>query len=111
CGKSTLMKMVAGLLPASGGELSLSGRSVRGPQTNVGIVFQSALLLPWRRVIDNILLQAEIRGLPMAQARERAQQLVDMAGLSGFEKKYPGSYRAGCSSAWPSCAPCCTTRR
>jgi NitT/TauT family transport system ATP-binding protein len=95
CGKSTLMKMVAGLLPSSGGELSLSGKPVRGPQTNVGIVFQSALLLPWRRVIDNILLQAEIRGLPMAQARERAQQLVDMAGLSGFEKKYPWQLSGG----------------
>src|SRR5205814_6217030 len=76
CGKSTLMKMVAGLLPVSGGELSLSGQPVRGPQTNVGIVFQSALLLPWRKVIDNILLQAEIRGLPMDAARVRAHQLI-----------------------------------
>ena len=95
CGKSTLMKMVAGLLPASGGELSLSGRSVRGPQTNVGIVFQNALLLPWRRVIDNILLQAEIRGLPMAAARERTQQLIEMAGLRGFENKYPWQLSGG----------------
>ena len=86
CGKSTLMKMVAGLLPISGGELELSGKAVRGPQTDVGIVFQSALLLPWRRVIDNILLQAEIRNLPMAAARERAQALIEMAGLSGFEQ-------------------------
>ena len=89
CGKSTLMKLVAGLLPTSGGELSLSGRPVVGPQTNVGIVFQNALLLPWRRVIDNILLQAEIRHLPMAAARERAMQLIHMAGLQGFEQKYP----------------------
>jgi len=95
CGKSTLMKMVAGLLPTSGGELLLSGRPVRGPQTNVGIVFQSALLLPWRRVMDNILLQAEIRKLPMAAARERAQQLIDMAGLQGFEQKYPWQLSGG----------------
>src|SRR5262249_4353892 len=80
CGKSPLMKMVAGLLPITGGELTLSGQPVHGPQTNVGIVFQTATLLPWRRVIDNILLQAEIRGLPMDAARRRAQQLVDMAG-------------------------------
>src|SRR4051812_35277807 len=58
CGKSTLMKMVAGLLPISGGTLELEGRPIRGPQTDVGIVFQSALLLPWRRIMDNILIQA-----------------------------------------------------
>jgi len=95
CGKSTLMKMVAGLLPISGGELMLSGRPVKGPQTNVGIVFQNALLLPWRRVLDNILLQAEIRGLPMAAARERAHSLIDMAGLKGFEDKYPWQLSGG----------------
>ena len=95
CGKSTLMKMVAGLLPISGGELLLSGQPVRGPQTNVGIVFQSALLLPWRRVLDNILLQAEIRGMPMPAARERAMQLIEMAGLKGFENKYPWQLSGG----------------
>jgi NitT/TauT family transport system ATP-binding protein len=95
CGKSTLMKLVAGLLPISGGELLLSGKPVRGPQTNVGIVFQSALLLPWRKVIDNILLQAEIRNLPMEAARARAEQLIDMAGLKGFENKYPWQLSGG----------------
>jgi NitT/TauT family transport system ATP-binding protein len=95
CGKSTLMKMVAGLLPISGGELELSGKPVKGPQTDVGIVFQSALLLPWRRVIDNILLQAEIRKMPMDAARERAQSLIDMAGLKGFEQKYPWQLSGG----------------
>jgi len=95
CGKSTLMKMVAGLLPISGGELEVSGRAVQGPQTDVGIVFQSALLLPWRRVIDNILVQAEIRGLPMDRARERAKDLIAMAGLEGFERKYPWELSGG----------------
>jgi NitT/TauT family transport system ATP-binding protein len=95
CGKSTLMKMVAGLLPISGGELELSGKPVSGPQTDVGIVFQSALLLPWRRVLDNILLQAEIRGMPMDAARERARSLMKMAGLEGFEQKYPWQLSGG----------------
>ena len=95
CGKSTLMKMIAGLLPISGGELLLSGKQVSGPQTNVGVVFQNALLLPWRRVLDNILLQAEIRQLPMAAARQRAQQLINMAGLQGFEDKYPWQLSGG----------------
>ena len=95
CGKSTLMKMVAGLLPVSGGELELSGKPVRGPQTNVGIVFQNALLLPWRKVVDNILIQAEIRGLPMQSARARTAQLIEMAGLKGFENKYPWQLSGG----------------
>ena len=95
CGKSTLMKMVAGLLPISGGELELAGRAVRGPQTDVGIVFQSALLLPWRRVVDNILLQAEIRKLPMDAARKRTRALIEMAGLAGFEQKYPWQLSGG----------------
>jgi len=95
CGKSTLMKMIAGLLPISGGELCLSGKAVNGPQTNVDIVFQNALLLPWRRVLGNILIQAEIRGLPMAPARERAMKLIQMAGLSGFEDKYPWQLSGG----------------
>ena len=95
CGKSTLMKMVAGLLPITGGDLLLSGRTVKGPQTDVGIVFQSALLLPWRRVIDNILIQAEIRRMPMAAARQRAGELIAMAGLQGFEDKYPWQLSGG----------------
>jgi len=95
CGKSTLMKMVAGLLPITGGELEVHGHPVLGPQTDVGIVFQNALLLPWRRVIDNILIQAEVRGLPMAEARERAAALMEMAGLQGFEKKYPWQLSGG----------------
>ncbi len=95
CGKSTLMKLVAGLLPITDGQLHLAGQPVKGPQTNVGIVFQSALLLPWRRVIDNILLQAEIRGMPMAAARRRAEELLAMAGLEGFEQKYPWQLSGG----------------
>jgi NitT/TauT family transport system ATP-binding protein len=95
CGKSTLMKMVAGLLPVTGGMLELSGKPVCGPQTDVGIVFQNALLLPWRRVLDNILLQAEIRNMPMDAARKRAHALIEMAGLKGFEQKYPWQLSGG----------------
>ncbi|MEJ7688311.1 MAG: ABC transporter ATP-binding protein [Variovorax sp.] len=66
-----------------------------GPQTNVGIVFQNALLLPWRSVLDNILLQAEIRNLPARAARKRAMELMEMAGLLGFENKYPWQLSGG----------------
>lgn len=95
CGKSTLLKLVAGLAPASGGEIRIGGRRIVGPQTNVGIVFQNAVLMAWRNVSNNILLQAEMRGMDMAAARKRAQQLIEMAGLKGFEKKYPWQLSGG----------------
>ncbi|KAF1072940.1 ABC transporter ATP-binding protein [Variovorax sp.] len=95
CGKSTLLKMVAGLLPISGGSLTLAGKPIQGPQKDVGIVFQSAVLLPWRSVEDNILLQAEMRHLPMDAAKARAHELMAMAGLKGFERKYPWQLSGG----------------
>ena len=95
CGKSTLLKMIAGLLPLSGGTLTLSGKPIVGPQQDVGIVFQSAVLLAWRNVVDNILLQAEIRHMPKAEAKAKAQKLIAMAGLTGFEGKYPWQLSGG----------------
>ncbi|RUR65582.1 ATP-binding cassette domain-containing protein [Variovorax guangxiensis] len=95
CGKSTLLKMVAGLLPISGGSLTLAGKPIKGAQKDVGIVFQSAVLLPWRSVEDNILLQAEMRHMPMDAARARARELMEMAGLKGFEGKYPWQLSGG----------------
>jgi len=95
CGKSTLLKMVAGLLPISGGSLTLAGQPIKGPQKEVGMVFQSAVLLAWRTVLDNILLQAEMRHMPMAPARARAAELIAMAGLQGFEGKYPWQLSGG----------------
>ena len=95
CGKSTLLKMVAGLEAISSGTMTLSGEPIRGPQKNVGIVFQSAVLLAWRNVLDNILLQAEMRRMPRREAREKAMQLISMAGLEGFEQKYPWQLSGG----------------
>jgi NitT/TauT family transport system ATP-binding protein len=95
CGKSTLLKLVAGLLSPTSGQLELAGVTISGPQRDVGIVFQNAVLLAWRSVMDNILLQAEMRKMPMQPARERAQKLIDVAGLSGFERKYPWQLSGG----------------
>ena len=95
CGKSTLLKMVAGLLPATAGSLELAGKPISGPQRDVGIVFQSSVLLAWRTVLDNILLQAEIRHMPKAEAVAKAGQLIAMAGLAGFEGKYPWQLSGG----------------
>lgn len=95
CGKSTLLKLVAGLSPVTDGELLLAGRTISGPQTDVGIVFQSAVLLAWRTIIDNILLQAEMRNMNKTEARKKAEALMRMAGLEGFEKKYPWQLSGG----------------
>ncbi|MEV1044100.1 ABC transporter ATP-binding protein [Streptomyces sp. NPDC049916] len=95
CGKSTLLKLVAGLLTASSGEVLLGGERVTGPRHDIGYVFQRAALLEWRSALRNILLQAEIRRMNPAQARGRADELVRMTGLTGFEDAYPHELSGG----------------
>ncbi|MER5306042.1 ABC transporter ATP-binding protein [Streptomyces lasiicapitis] len=95
CGKSTLLKLVAGLLAPSAGEVALGGEPVRGPRRDIGYVFQRAALLDWRSARRNILLQAEMRGLPAAAARARADELIRMTGLDGFEDAYPHELSGG----------------
>jgi NitT/TauT family transport system ATP-binding protein len=95
CGKSTLLKMVAGLLPATSGRITLGGKAVTGPPDDVGIVFQAPVLLAWRTVLDNVLLQIQMRHLPRAQYLPKAQALLRMVGLSGFEQKYPWQLSGG----------------
>jgi NitT/TauT family transport system ATP-binding protein len=87
CGKSTLLKILAGLLPLTGGEAHINGRRVDGPQDGVGMVFQSPVLLAWRDVLSNIMLQVEIRGLEWEPYRRRALDLLQIVGLAGFERK------------------------
>jgi NitT/TauT family transport system ATP-binding protein len=96
CGKSTLLKILAGLHPHDGGELRIgSPTHPFDPSKDVGMVFQAPLLLKWRRIFENVLLPAEILGLPMAQARERARHLLQMVGLDGAEEKYPYELSGG----------------
>ena len=95
CGKSTLLKLVGGLLPATRGSIEIAGKRVDGPAASIGIVFQSHVLLAWRTVLENIMLQIEVRKLPHAQGLERARALVDMVGLKGFENKYPWQLSGG----------------
>src|SRR5437870_1139344 len=95
CGKSTLLKLVAGLLPVSAGEIRLDDKPVNGPPDNVGIVFQSPVLLAWRSVLDNILLQIEMRHLSRAQYLPKAQALLEMTGLKDFAQKYPWELSGG----------------
>ncbi len=91
CGKSTILKILAGLHPHDGGEVSMGFDASR----DIGMVFQQALLLKWRRIIDNVLLPAEILGLPKAESKERARDLLNMVGLSEFENSHPYELSGG----------------
>jgi NitT/TauT family transport system ATP-binding protein len=95
CGKSTLLKMVAGLLPATSGRITLGGAAVDGPPDNVGIVFQAPVLLAWRTVLDNVLLQIQMRHLPRERFLPKAHALLEMVGLNGFEQKRPWQLSGG----------------
>ena len=95
CGKSTLLKVLAGLLPCEGEVRIGSPSHPFNPARDVGMVFQAPLLLKWRRILDNVLLPAEILGLPMAEARVRAKALLGLVGLAGYEDKYPYELSGG----------------
>jgi NitT/TauT family transport system ATP-binding protein len=96
CGKTTLLKILAGLHPHEAGEVRIGSRAQSfDPSRDVGMVFQQPLLLKWRRVLDNVLLPAEILGLPMAQSRERARDLLALVGLRGSEDKFPYELSGG----------------
>jgi NitT/TauT family transport system ATP-binding protein len=95
CGKSTLMRIIAGLRPASSGRVTVDGRPVTGPLSSVGMVFQAAVLLKWRSVLDNVLLPAELSGLDPRRYRERALELLALVGLADFAHKRPGELSGG----------------
>jgi NitT/TauT family transport system ATP-binding protein len=95
CGKSTLLKILLGVVPYSGGEVRLAGKAVSGPQLGAGMVFQTAALPPWRRIIDNVLLPIEILNKPRRDYVEKAHQLLAMVGLTGFERKLPNELSGG----------------
>jgi len=95
CGKSTLMRIIAGLRPASSGRVTVNGKPVTGPLSTVGMVFQSAVLLKWRSVLDNVLLPAELSGLDPRRYRERALELLALVGLADFAQQRPGELSGG----------------
>ncbi len=96
CGKSTLLKILAGLHDADSGTVKIgSDADPFDPGRDIGMVFQQPLLLKWRTVLDNVLLPAEILGLPMAASRERARDLLALVGLSGNESKRPYELSGG----------------
>jgi NitT/TauT family transport system ATP-binding protein len=95
CGKSTLLKIILGVRPFSGGEVRLGGHLISGPQIGAGMVFQTAALPPWRRVLDNVLLPIEVQGLSRKDYEGKARELLAMVGLKGFERKLPHELSGG----------------
>ena len=102
CGKTTLLKILAGLLPRDSGKVLLRGKIVEGPQENIGMVFQSPILLKWRTALQNVLLPAEVQKLDMATYTRNAYSLFELIGLKGLENSIPVSFPEVCSSGWPS---------
>ena len=95
CGKSTTLRIVAGLIEATAGTVRVDQRQVRGPVAGAAMVFQAPVLLPWRRMVDNILFTAEMRGRVDDDARARAAGLIELAGLAGAEQRYPHELSGG----------------
>ena len=95
CGKSTTLRLISGLVPPTRGMIRIRGIDVRGPIADVGMVFQSPVLLPWRNTVSNVLFTAEMRGENPSAYRERAFQLIKLAGLNGFERRFPHELSGG----------------
>lgn len=95
CGKSTLLKLVAGLIPPSGGAIFIDGRKVEGPQPETGLMFQAATLLPWKNILNNVLVPIRAMGLKASDYRERAQDLLKLVRLDGFADNFPSELSGG----------------
>ena len=95
CGKSTLLNIMSGLVAPSKGQVFLDDSPLTGITPRIGYMSQTDTLMPWRTTLENIELAMEIRGLPKKERREIARQLIDTAGLSGFEKSHPHELSGG----------------
>jgi NitT/TauT family transport system ATP-binding protein len=95
CGKSTLLKILAGILPSSSGEALLRGTLIAGPRHDIGVVFQSPVLFPWRTVLDNVLLPVDVQRLGRDRHLKTGMDLLSLVGLEGFERRYPWELSGG----------------
>src|SRR6202047_3287343 len=95
CGKSTLLYLIGGFLPVEKGAILIDGNPVAGPGPDRGIVFQHFALFPWKTVRGNILYGLERQGMPRAEREKRAQALLNLVGLRGFEGSYPSQFSGG----------------
>jgi NitT/TauT family transport system ATP-binding protein len=95
CGKSTLLKLLAGLIDRSAGSIRMGGQEIVGPQLDIGVVFQSPVLLPWRTTIENVMLPAIVNKLDATKSKARAGELLSLVGLGDFHAKYPNELSGG----------------
>jgi NitT/TauT family transport system ATP-binding protein len=95
CGKSTLLRILAALVSPTAGEATLNGTPIADPRRDIGVVFQSSVLFPWRSVLGNVLLPADIQGLARERVTQRAMDLLALVGLAGFEHRYPRELSGG----------------
>jgi NitT/TauT family transport system ATP-binding protein len=95
CGKSTLLKILAGILPRTDGSVYLMNEPIEGPRRDIGVVFQAPVLLPWLTVLDNVMVPVQVQHRDKKVYRQRALELLEMTGLSEFEKKYPFELSGG----------------
>jgi NitT/TauT family transport system ATP-binding protein len=95
CGKSTLLKAVAGLVVPSSGEIRINSNQVTGPRDEIGVVFQEESAFPWRTTFENVVFGMEMRDVDKNERRNRAQDMIDLVGLSGFEDTYPNELSGG----------------
>ncbi len=95
CGKTTILKMIAGLISSTDGSVAVGGKRVREPVTNLGIIFQDSVLMDWRDVLSNVLIQCDIRGMNRSKYKSIANKLIKDVGLDGFENKKPFELSGG----------------
>ena len=94
-----MLRLVAGLIAPTRGTLEIDGTPVTEPRRDIGIVFQSPTLLPWATVAENVLFPLRLMREAGSDSRARAQSLLDLVGLAGFESRYPRELSGECSSA------------
>ncbi|MGY9019784.1 MAG: ABC transporter ATP-binding protein [Alphaproteobacteria bacterium] len=95
CGKSTLLMIVGGLLPLTSGTVAVGGENVSKPRRDTGVVFQAPVLMPWRTILKNVLFPIESLGLRQDDYIDRAHELLEMTGLSGFADNVPSELSGG----------------
>ncbi len=95
CGKTTLLQLLAGLLPPSGGQVRLAGEPLLEPHPDISIVFQKPNLMPWRTVLENVLLPLQVTAVPAEDARRRGQEALTRVGLAEFGGAYPKELSGG----------------
>jgi NitT/TauT family transport system ATP-binding protein len=95
CGKSTLFNVIGGLLSHHDGVVTVGGETISGPHKSIGMVFQEESTFPWRTVADNVAFPLELIGMPRDKRMERGRYFINLVGLDGFEKRYPGELSGG----------------